>query len=89
MEYDALKNHLLSFYSERSNIEYEMQVLGTDKKEVLIKLEKLEIYIKRAERLLDMYKKYFGKVFKTQNEEKEKIEKFLTKSRISVSVGEN
>ncbi|MFH1387322.1 MAG: hypothetical protein ABIH50_06640 [bacterium] len=51
LEGEALQKHLVSFYQERSNLEYEMQLFGTNKKETLIKLERLESYIKRAERM--------------------------------------
>ncbi|MFC1540500.1 hypothetical protein ACFL4J_00515 [Candidatus Margulisiibacteriota bacterium] len=51
----ALKKILAEFYAERSNLEYELNMLGTDKKEILIKLEKLHAYIRKAETLLAKY----------------------------------
>ena len=53
---------LSELYSERSNLEYEMNMLGTDKKELLIKLERLNVYIKKAEVLRGRYLGEHGKV---------------------------
>ncbi|OGC06487.1 hypothetical protein A2526_03010 [candidate division WOR-1 bacterium RIFOXYD2_FULL_36_8] len=89
MEYDSLKKHILSFYAERSNLEYEMQMFGVDKKEVLIKMEKLEVYIRRAERLRELYDKYFQKSSEKQNKDKSIIEKSISKNKISVSIGDD
>ncbi|OGB90893.1 hypothetical protein A2625_07630 [candidate division WOR-1 bacterium RIFCSPHIGHO2_01_FULL_53_15] len=61
-EHDAIRQHLIAFYQERANLEYEMSMFGTDKKETLIKLERLEVYIKRAERLAKAYEKSIGKL---------------------------
>ena len=89
MEYDSLKKHILSFYAERSNLEYEMQMFGVDKKEVLIKMEKLEVYIRRAERLRELYDKYFQKSSEKQNKDKSIIEKSISKNKISLFCGLN
>ena len=40
------------FLAEKSNLEYEMNMIGTDKREVLIKIERLESYIKKADRVI-------------------------------------
>jgi hypothetical protein len=62
LEAEALNKHLLAFYTERSNLEYEMQMLGTDKREVLIKMERLGVYIRRAEQMVERQKKELGKI---------------------------
>src|SRR3989338_5075229 len=38
--------------SEKSNLEYEMNMLGTDKREVLLKTQKLGGYIARADKVI-------------------------------------
>ncbi len=53
---------LSELYAERSNLEYELNLLGSDKKELLIKLERLNVYIKKAEGLRDKYTKEHGSV---------------------------
>ena len=53
---------LSELYAERSNLEYEMNMLGTDKKELLIKLERLNVYIKKAEALRGRYQGEHDKV---------------------------
>lgn len=45
---DAVRKILTDFYMERSNLEYELNVVGSNKKELLIKLERLNVYIRRA-----------------------------------------
>jgi hypothetical protein len=45
---DSVKKILTDFYMERSNLEYELNILGSNKKELLIKLERLNLYIRRA-----------------------------------------
>ena len=47
----SLGQILAEFYAERSNLEYELNILGSDKKDILIKLEKLHGYIRKAEAL--------------------------------------
>lgn len=66
---------LSELYAERSNLEYELNLLGTDKKELLIKLERLNVYIKKAEGLRAKYQneheKVIDKGFKlTENRDK-------------------
>ncbi|MBN2058439.1 MAG: hypothetical protein JW782_06570 [Candidatus Saganbacteria bacterium] len=45
---DSVKKILTEFYMERANLEYEIQMLESDKKELLIKLERLHAYIRKA-----------------------------------------
>ncbi|MEA3493213.1 MAG: hypothetical protein U9R38_02375 [Candidatus Margulisiibacteriota bacterium] len=55
MGLDAVRTILTEFYMERANLEYEMSMTGTNKKELLIKLEKLHGYIRKAESLRDKH----------------------------------
>lgn len=84
LEYDALKKHLIAFYQERANLEYEMQMLGTDKKETLIKLERLEVYIKRAERMGEMFESDIQKMIAKLSPDSEKAKKVIASETISV-----
>jgi len=52
MRLDALRKILTEFYLERSNLEYELNMIGSNKKELLIKLERLNVFILRAQVLL-------------------------------------
>jgi len=85
LEYQALKKHLLAFYQERSNLEYEMQMLGTDKKETLIKLERLEVYIKRAERMSGLFESDIQKMVAKLSPEAEKVKGVVKDEALSVS----
>lgn len=51
---------LSELYAERSNLEYEMNMLGSDKKDLLIKLERLHSYIRKAESLRERYTNDFS-----------------------------
>src|SRR3989339_170699 len=46
---------LSELYAERANLEYEMNMLGSDKRDLLIKLERLHSYIRKAESLRERY----------------------------------
>ena len=54
---DSTKKIIGEFYAEQSNLEYEMNLFGSNKKEVLIKSERLTGYVKKAESLRDKYNK--------------------------------
>jgi hypothetical protein len=58
MKLDSVAKILTEFYMERSNLEYEMNILGSKKKELLIKLERLHAYIRKAQGL---HKKHVDK----------------------------
>ncbi|MBU1616969.1 MAG: hypothetical protein KKF06_04195 [Candidatus Margulisbacteria bacterium] len=53
---------LSELYAERSNLEYEMNMLGSDKKDLLIKLERLHSYIRKAEGLREKTAKDFERL---------------------------
>ena len=78
------------FLAEKSNLEYEMNMLGTDKQEVLIKTEKLGIYLKRCDRIIENYEKRIGKIIDKVIGDKAKIKKaesqIKPKSTISVII---
>ncbi|MDD5382129.1 MAG: hypothetical protein PHH60_00515 [Candidatus Margulisbacteria bacterium] len=48
MKLDSVKKIMTEFYMERSNLEYELNIMGSKKKEILIKLERLNSYIRKA-----------------------------------------
>jgi len=53
---------LSELYAERSNLEYEMNMLGSDKKDLLIKLERLHLFIRKAESLREKYTGQFDQL---------------------------
>jgi len=78
------------FLAERANLEYEMSVLGTDKKEILIKTEKLDTYIRKTEKQIQAYEKKITKILDKQlgdkNATKNAVSKIVTQPRISVMI---
>jgi len=74
MKLDSIRKILGDLYMERANLEYELNMSGTDKKEALIKLERLSRYIHKAEALIkrhtrkfeDLIEKGMGDVKKTR-----------------------
>jgi hypothetical protein len=57
----ALSQILSEFYAERANLEYELNMIGSDKKDLIIKLEKLHSFIRTAETAREKYIKRFEK----------------------------
>lgn len=62
MKIDSIRKILTEFYMERANLEYELNMLGSNKKEILIKLERLNSYIRKAESLREKHYVSFGKL---------------------------
>jgi len=48
LKLDSVGKILTEFYMERANLEYELNMLGSHKKELLIKLERLNAYIRKG-----------------------------------------
>jgi len=76
--------------TEKSNLEYEMSMLGTDKKEVLIKIERLDSYIKKADRVILAHEKKIAKIIEKIIGDRSAIKKaentVRTKHLISVMI---
>lgn len=85
-----IKGELLS---EKSNLEYEMHMLDSDKKEVLIKLERLNQYLKRADRVVNRHEKNIVRIIEKLIGNKKAIDRALKgiepKSLISVLISDN
>jgi len=79
------------FLAERSNLEYEMNLLGTDKREVLIKIERLESYIKKADRTIESHERNISRLLDKMVGDKQAISLATSylkkKSLISVMIG--
>jgi hypothetical protein len=80
------------FLVEKANLEYEIQRIGSDKKECLIKMEKLEGYLKRADRAIKAHRNKIQKMLDMMVGEKSKVVKALGKTfrkpTVSVVIGE-
>ena len=59
MKLDSVGKILTEVYMERSNLEYELNSLGSKKKELLIKLERLHAYVRKAQGLHEKHVKKF------------------------------
>jgi hypothetical protein len=74
---DAVRKILTELYMERSNLEYELNILGSNKKEILIKLERLNLYVRRAEALrnrhLDKYSNLLEKSLGDQDKTRKAV----------------
>ncbi|MBU0672472.1 MAG: hypothetical protein KJ732_05545 [Candidatus Margulisbacteria bacterium] len=81
------------FLSEKANLEYEMQSIESDKKECLIKLEKLTGYLKKSDRSLKIHKKAIGRWLERLIGDRQKtqwaLDRKIKKPVISVLIGEN
>ncbi len=93
MELDAAKRIKGDFLAEFTNLQYELNLLESDKKEIIIKIERLESYIKRAERVVGKHEKNIKKMLeKTLGDlakTKRAISLIQAQPAISVLLGEN
>lgn len=79
LKLDSVKKILTEFYMERSNLEYEMQLSGSAKKEILIKLEKLNAYIRKATGLQAKHLGLFEKIIDAGSGDKELTQRAVKK----------
>jgi hypothetical protein len=88
MKLDAAKRILDDLNAEKSNLEYELYMKGVLDKESTIKLEKIQTYINKAQRVIVKYEKLINKIAEkaTPNKEKarEAVKKINPPPRISV-----
>lgn len=62
IEMEAVLRIKSDLLSERANLEYELQAIRTNKRDVDIKLSRLESYIKRADRIAKKHDKNIEKI---------------------------
>lgn len=85
----VVKGELLA---ERANLEYELSSLDSNKKESLIKLERLQTYLSRADRVINQHKRvifnFLSKKLGDQKQLKKAVNLIEDKpSQVSVMVG--
>ena len=92
MEIDQCQKILGDLLAEKNNLEYEMAMLGSDKREVLIKTERLNSYIKKAHKVIDAHARKINKMINNVIGDQKIIDKAESlinkKPRISVEIGE-
>ena len=76
------------FMVEKANLDYEMNMLGSNKKEVLIKIERLESYVKRLDREIELHEKSITRMLDRLIGDKKAIKKAeaLVKTKSTISV---
>jgi len=82
------------FLGEKANLEYELQQVDSDKKESLIKLEKLVGYLKKADRSILGHQKAIIRSLEKLVGDKVKTKwaldyKKISKKGVSIMIGEN
>jgi len=87
MELDAARKIKGDFLAEKSNLEYEMSLLGTNKQESLIKIQKLEVYISRVDTVVSQHARSIAKMIEAPIGDKKLVAKAVSKigNRPSVS----
>ena len=89
MKVEAEKKILDDLNSEKANLEYELYMKGVLDKESTIKLEKIQTYITKAQRVIERHEKTLEKMAEKAAPNKEKakeaVKKFTPTPRISVS----
>ena len=88
MKMDAAKRIIDDLNAEKSNLEYELYMKGVLDKESTIKLEKIQTYINKAQRVIDKYQKNIGKMAEKaapyREKGKEAVKKISPPPKISV-----
>lgn len=88
MKLDAAKRILDDLNAERSNLEYELFMKGKLDKESTIKLERIQTYINKAQRVINKYGKNIEKMAEKaaphREKAKEAAKKLLPSPKISV-----
>ena len=88
MKLDAARKILDDLNAEKSNLEYELYMKGVLDRESTIKLEKIQTYINRAQRVIDKYEKNIKKIADKAAPHREKgreaIKKITPTPKISV-----
>lgn len=79
--------------SEKANLEYELHMLETDKHEVLIKIERLNVYLKKATQVVKKHEKSIGRIIEAKIGDRAKIRRATSmlepRSFVSVLISEN
>ncbi|MBU0573505.1 MAG: hypothetical protein KKH83_03395, partial [Candidatus Margulisbacteria bacterium] len=86
MELAACRKIKGDFLAEKANLEYEMQMLGTDKKEVLIKIEKLNMYISKSDFVIEQYQRKIERMLEKLCGDKKEVDRALKRVRESHKV---
>lgn len=90
MEVEQCYKILGDLYAEKANLEYELHILGTDKHEVLIKIERLNVYIKRALSIVQKHENKIRKIIGKSHGDVSNISRALAnKSGVSILISEN
>jgi hypothetical protein len=79
LKLDSTGRILTEFYMERSNLEYELNILGSNKKELLIKLERLNAYIRKAQGLREKHLKAYESLLEKGMGDKKKTQKAVSR----------
>ena len=79
MKLDAAKRILDDLKAEKTNLEYELYMKGVLDKESTIKLEKIQTYINRAQRVIEKYEKHIGKMAEKAAPHREKAREAVKK----------
>lgn len=84
---------LSEFYMEKSNLEYELHLLGSNKREIIMKLSKLAGYIKRAQKRVLACRKAIEKIIEKQvgdrKQTRQALRLYKELPRFSIYIGNN
>lgn len=79
--------------SEKANLEYELYLLDSNKRDLLIKMERLQSYISKASRVIEKHEKSIKKQLDKLISEKDKLELIMRRMRpesnISILISSN
>ena len=79
MKLDSIRKILVDLYMERSNLEYELNMIGSNKKELLIKLERLNAYVLKGSSFLTRHVDKFEELIEKGQGDIEKTKRAVRK----------
>jgi len=94
IELDAVRRIRGDLLAEKLNLEYEMQALASNKRDTDIKLSRLDMYIKRAEKIAKKHDKNIEKILEKSVGDRKKLAGALDRaigdrSTVSVLLSDN
>ena len=91
MEIDQCRKILGEFFSEKSTLEYELELLESDTREAIIKLERLENYLSKAKGVIRKHdrkiKRLLDKLVGDRKKTAKALGYFEKKSGVSILIG--
>lgn len=86
MRLDVCREIMGELLTEKSNLEYELHTVGTNKRDALIKIERLSSYIQKAKRSIEQHQNKITKILEKNITDKDQLALALNRVKPGSSV---